>query len=181
MPPLQQLLSMDTSAATISADRLRQLSKLTEPISWVGRTYVVGGDALMKLRLSPDLQLVIRDVISNSIAQSADVPTSQVLTFAAAKVSLSLEFRGVGFGSADSSATADTHPGLAAVRDALSQLAGGFDQRHIAVSFAPLVVPDQNAAAAAAAGSAARRMLASQAQQQQGQLLRGTPRQVYAR
>jgi hypothetical protein len=171
-------MSMDTSAATISADRLRQLSKLTEPISWVGRTYVVGGDALMKLRLSPDLQLVIRDVISNSIAQSADVPASQVLTFAAANVSLSLEFRGVGFGSADSSATADTHPGLAAVRDALSQLAGGFDQRHIAVRFAPLAVPDQTAAAA---GSAARRMLASQAQQQQGQLLRGTPRQVYAR
>jgi hypothetical protein len=180
MPPLQQLLSMDTSAATISADRLRQLAKSTEQISWVGRTYVVGGDALLKLRLSPDLQLVIRDVISNSIAQSADVPASQVLTFAAANVSLSLEFRGVGFGSADSSATADTHPGLAAVRDALSQLAGGFDQRHIAVSFAPLAGPDQSAAAAAA-GSAARRMLASLAQQQQGQLLRGAPRQVYAR
>jgi hypothetical protein len=178
MPPLQQLLSMDTSAATISADRLRQLAKLTEPVSWVGKTYVVGGDALLKLRLSPDLQLVIRDVISNSIAQSADVPASQVLTFAAANVSLSLEFRGVGFGSADSSATADSHPGLAAVRDALSQLAGGFDQRHIAVSFAPLAVPTSGAAAA---GSAGRRMLASQAQQQQGQLPRGAPRLVYAR
>ncbi|WIA30169.1 hypothetical protein OEZ86_000261 [Tetradesmus obliquus] len=178
LPPLPQLLSMDSSVATISADRLRQLAKLAEPISWVARTFVVDGDALLKLRLSPDLQLVIRDVISNSIAQSADVPASQVLTFAAANVSLSLGFKGVGFGSADSRATADTHAGLAAVRDALSQLAGGFDARHIAVSFAPLPAPGLATPAAAAAGSTSRRMLASEQQQQPS---RDSPMLVYAR
>jgi hypothetical protein len=162
LPPLQQLLLMDSTAVNLSSDRLRQLAKLAEPVSWVARTFVVGGEALLKLRLSPDLQLVIRDVISNSIAQSAAVPASQVLTFAAANVTLSLGFKGVGFGSTNSQATADTNAGLAAVRDALSQLAGGFDTRHIAVSFAPLPVPGQGPAAAPAAGSTGRRMLANQ-------------------
>ncbi|KAF6265275.1 hypothetical protein COO60DRAFT_1037842 [Scenedesmus sp. NREL 46B-D3] len=171
---------MDGSAFTSSADRLRQLAMLSEPISWVARTFVVGGDALLKLRLSPDLQLVIRDVISNSVAQSTNVPASQVLTFAAANVSLSLGFKGVGFGSTDSRATADNHAGLAAVRDALSQLAGGFDHRHIAVSFAPPSVPDQGTTAAGA-GTGRRMLAAGQGQQQQQQLSSGATKLVNIR
>lgn len=159
LPPLQDLVVLNSTAEetalTLSVDRMQQLSRLSEPLGWVIRTFSVSGDALLKLRLSTDLQLIIRDVISNSISQSAAVPEEQVLTFAASNVSIGLGFDGVDWPTTDANATADQHPGLAAVRDALAQLTGGFDPDHIAVSF--LAPPSPKAAPAT--GTQSRRML----------------------
>jgi hypothetical protein len=158
LPPVEELLNLHTAAAAaaasqkqinatatkaataderLSQDRMHALAQSSEPLGWLIRTFAVYGEALTKMRMTTELQLVIRDAISTSLAAVAQVPANQVLTFATSNVSLVLGFDGLVWPPLPEgvSATAHNYAGLAAVREALAQLSGGFDRQHISVAF----------------------------------------------
>lgn len=149
-----------------SSERLSKLRSLGQPLSWLGRSYAVSGDTLLKLRITQQLQLILQDAISDSLASSADLPPNQVVTFAASNLSFSLGFNGVDWddgvipltsGATAAAAAAATaqqlpHKGLEAVKKALQELTGNFDAGHTLVSLEPPAA-QRSAAAAAGGGS----------------------------
>jgi hypothetical protein len=109
----------------------------------------VTGDTLLKLRLTQQLQLILRDAISDSASQATALPASQVVSFASSNLSFSLAFTGVEWGDTSGGAVAPggteqqqpVNRGLVAVTRALQQLVGDFDAGHISASFQAFPAP----------------------------------------
>lgn len=186
LPPLEALLNGSTAAHTLSWDQQQQPAAGTERVSWLVRTYTCTGEALLKLRLSNEMQMIIRDAVSESVSAAVNVPQHQVELFASGNISLALSIAGVRWpdssGGSLAEATPGSHAGLAAVRDALSQLSGGYDKDHIDVSFASpapaAALVETSTLLAPSPSQAMRKLLLQQQQQQSGEAAAVT---VYAR
>ncbi|KAF8069499.1 hypothetical protein HT031_001615 [Scenedesmus sp. PABB004] len=153
--PLPQLLALDPGAAPPGAAPAAPgagggaVRQGPTALAWLVGSYNVGGGALV------ELQDAVRQAVQGSVATAAGVPEDQVLTVAVANVSLALQFRGVAWpGALDASASPESHPGLAAVRTALTQLIG-IDAAHVLVGFAP----PSDGGAPGGGGGGARRLL----------------------
>lgn len=96
----------------------------------------MSGETLLKLRLTQQLQLIVQDAISDSLADSANLPPSQVVTFASSNLTLALGFTGVDWNDA-AAAAGVPHKGLLAVQKAVQELSGNYDPGHTVVSFEP--------------------------------------------